>query len=100
MWDARRVSRRQLLQRLPIAAGALLLSAGLPAAAFAAPEAVLPAAPIPRRPFPDDNPWNTDISGRPVDPNSANLIASIGLNFGLHPDFGTVWNGAPNGIPY
>ena len=36
----------------------------------------------------------------PVDPNSANLIASIGLNTGLHPDFGTVYNGAPNGIPY
>src|SRR5205807_3416757 len=35
-----------------------------------------------------------------VDPNSAALIASIGLNTGLHPDFGTVWDGAPNGIPY
>jgi hypothetical protein len=35
-----------------------------------------------------------------VDPNSANLIASIGLNTGLHPDFGTVYDGAPNGIPY
>jgi hypothetical protein len=36
----------------------------------------------------------------PVDPNSANLIASIGLTTGLHADFGTVFNGAPNGIPY
>ena len=36
----------------------------------------------------------------PVDPNSANLIASIGLNTGLHADFGTVYDGAPNGIPY
>jgi hypothetical protein len=36
----------------------------------------------------------------PVDPNSANLIASMGLGTSLHPDFGTVWNGAPNGIPY
>lgn len=36
----------------------------------------------------------------PVDPNSANLISSIGVNTGLHPDFGTVYNGAPNGIPY
>ena len=50
--------------------------------------------------FPSDNPWNQDISTMPVDPNSANLIASIGLNTGLHPDFGTVYNGAPNGIPY
>jgi hypothetical protein len=53
-----------------------------------------------RRPFPDDNPWNQDVSGEPVDPNSEALIASIGLDRGLHPDFGTVWNGAPNGIPY
>lgn len=52
------------------------------------------------QPFPSDNPWNQDISAMPVDSNSANLIASIGLNTGLHPDFGTVYNGAPNGIPY
>jgi hypothetical protein len=52
-----------------------------------------------RRPFPADNPWNTDVSGEPVDPNSAALIAACG-NRGLHADFGTVWNGAPNGIPY
>lgn len=50
--------------------------------------------------FPSDNAWNEDISNAPVDPNSANLIAGMGLNTGLHPDFGTVWNGAPNGIPY
>lgn len=50
--------------------------------------------------FPPDNPWNRDISADPVDPNSANLIASIGLTTGMHADFGTVWNGAPNGIPY
>ena len=36
----------------------------------------------------------------PVDPNSANLIASIGLITGVHADFGTTFNGAPNGIPY
>lgn len=53
-----------------------------------------------RLPFPADNPWNQDISTMPVDPNSANLIDSIGLNTGLHPDFGTVYNGTPNGIPY
>jgi len=53
-----------------------------------------------KRVFPADNPWNQDISAAPVDPNSANLIASIGLSAPLHADFGTVWNGAPNGIPY
>jgi len=50
--------------------------------------------------FPPDNPWNQDISTSPIDPNSNNLIASIGLDVGLHPDFGTVYAGAPNGIPY
>src|SRR5262245_48282577 len=53
-----------------------------------------------RRPFPVDNPWNQEIATAPVDPNSAALIASIGADTGLHADFGTVWNGAPNGIPY
>lgn len=50
--------------------------------------------------FPADNAWNQDISTAPVDPNSANLINSIGAGTGLHPDFGTVYAGAPNGIPY
>ena len=52
------------------------------------------------RPFPDDNPWNRDISGEPVDPNSTNLINSIGASTSLHPDFGTEWEGSPIGIPY
>ena len=53
-----------------------------------------------RRPFPDDNPWNLDISQAPVDPNSDKYLASIGLNTPLHPDFGTTWQGVPWGIPY
>jgi hypothetical protein len=53
-----------------------------------------------RRVFPADNPWNTDISAMPVDPQSDVLIASIGLNKRLHPDFGTVYEGQPAGIPY
>src|SRR5262245_23834446 len=53
-----------------------------------------------RRIFPPDNPWNQDISQNPVDPNSANLMATIGKNKPLHPDFGTMYKGAPNGIPY
>jgi hypothetical protein len=52
-------------------------------------------------PFPADNAWNTDISGLPPDQNSDNLIASIGLATGLHPDFGSgTWNGEIIGIPY
>ncbi len=53
-----------------------------------------------KRLFPANNPWNQDISCAPVDTNSANLISSIGNNVGLHPDFGTTYLGAPNGIPY
>lgn len=64
-----------------------------------------PNAPVPggslngRRPFPADNAWNTDITNASVDPQSSTLIASCGLR-NLHPDFGTTYNGAPNGIPY
>jgi hypothetical protein len=50
--------------------------------------------------FPADNPWNTDISKEQTDPNSDNLIASIGNEIHLHPDFGTVWENAPIGIPF
>jgi hypothetical protein len=50
--------------------------------------------------FPADNPWRADISSAPLDANSANLIASCGPSTGLHPDFGTVYAGAPNGISY
>ena len=53
------------------------------------------------QPFPVNNAWNRDISADPVDPDSDRLIASIGLERGLHPDFGAgQWNGAPIGIPY
>jgi hypothetical protein len=52
-----------------------------------------------RRMFPDDNPWNRIVRNDEVDPNSAALIAACGIR-NLHPDFGTVWNGAPIGIPY
>ncbi len=52
-------------------------------------------------PFPANNAWNTDISSAPVDPNSANIIASIGNTTTLHADFGAgLYNGAKIGIPY
>ena len=50
--------------------------------------------------FPADNPWNEKITGAPVAANSSTLVASIGAASPLHPDFGTVYNGALNGIPY
>ena len=50
--------------------------------------------------FPADNVWNTPIDQLPVDSHSSIYIATIGSTKGLHPDFGTVWEGAPIGIPY
>jgi hypothetical protein len=50
--------------------------------------------------FPADNAWNTDISGFPLHPSSAAIIAriqSLGGNQSLHPDLGG--DGA-YGIPY
>ncbi len=52
------------------------------------------------RPFPEKDPWNLDVSRLPVDPRSAMLIKSIGLDKPLHPSFGTTYKGVPNGIPY
>jgi hypothetical protein len=37
--------------------------------------------------FPPDNPWNEDISKRPVAPNSTNLIASVGADKSLAYNF-------------
>ncbi len=53
-----------------------------------------------RRPFPDDNPWNQPVDTAQVDPASDALIANIGADKALHPDFGANWNGGPFGIPY
>jgi len=50
--------------------------------------------------FPASNPWNTDVSAFPLATNSDTYINNIGRWEHLHPDFGTVWNGAPIGIPY
>lgn len=45
--------------------------------------------------FPDNNPWNTDISGYPLDGNSDGYIAALPGN--LHPDFGS---NPDYGIPF
>ncbi|HEY3118272.1 MAG TPA: hypothetical protein VGK54_16130 [Chloroflexota bacterium] len=50
--------------------------------------------------FPADNVWNTPIDSLPVDPRSDAYVGTIGAGRTFHPDFGTVWQGAPNGIPY
>jgi len=57
-------------------------------------------APLGRRLFPANNPWNQPVDTAQVDPNSAAIIANIGATRAFHPDFGANWNGGPFGIPY
>ena len=94
---------RGVLRAASLACGVLAFSASCSASSVAGSDTTTNpganASLAGRRPFPADNPWNADVSGAPVDPASAQLIASCGSR-GLHPDFGTVWDGAPNGIPY
>ncbi len=51
--------------------------------------------------FPADSIWNARVDALPVDPRSADYIATIGATTGLHPDFGSgTWDGGPIGIPF
>ena len=52
--------------------------------------------------FPADNVWNTNISQLPVDPHSAEWMASMdSATTNLHPDFGPSDDpSTPYGIPY
>ncbi len=59
----------------------------------------LPSAPLCPI-FPANNPWNQRVDRLPVAKNSARIIGGIGRDVSVHPDFGTVYNGVPNGIPY
>jgi hypothetical protein len=47
--------------------------------------------------LPAEDPLNQEIANAPVNPNSANYVASIGLSAHLHPDFGT---NPSYGIPF
>lgn len=54
--------------------------------------------------FPADNIWNTPVDNLGVSQNSASVIATIGANTHVHPDFGSgIWppvTGGPIGIPF
>jgi hypothetical protein len=50
--------------------------------------------------LPANNIWNMQVDRLPVSSNSATYVGTIGTAAPLHPDFGTVYNGAPNGIPF
>ena len=83
---------------------AVVASAGL--ALVAAPGTASAGSPLPGAPncpmFPADNVWNTNISALPVDPHSAEWLASMDSSTtNLHPDFGPSGDPAnPYGIPY
>ncbi len=87
--------------RLPIAAGFSALCAAalivVPALGSAHSLPGAPSCPV----FPADNPWNQRVDRLPVARNSARIIARIGLNDPVHPDFGSGrYDGEPIGIPY
>jgi len=51
--------------------------------------------------FPASNAWNQRVDRLPVAADSAQLIASIGLDAPVHADFGSgKWDGGPIGIPF
>jgi hypothetical protein len=51
--------------------------------------------------FPASNPWNQRVDTLPVAASSNAIIASIGLDTGVHADFGSgTWDGSKIGIPY
>ncbi len=50
--------------------------------------------------FQGDNIWNLAVDELAVSSNSATYVNTIGSGATLRPDFGTVYDGAPNGIPY
>src|SRR5215467_15138358 len=51
--------------------------------------------------FPANNAWNQRVDKLPVAADSAQLVASIGLDSPVHADFGSgKWDGGPIGIPF
>src|SRR6267142_3370618 len=79
----------------------LTLALGLACRITNPPAPPPPPPPLPARSvFPADNSWNRDISADPADSKSDSLIARCGGSANLHPDFGSVYGGAPWGIPF
>jgi len=56
------------------------------------------ATPRPCGVFPASNVWNRDVSKLPVASNSAAMVAAIGLDAYLHPDFDAVGDGIPYNV--
>ncbi len=89
-------------RRAAIAAACLSLAA---VPALIVVPSLVSAHPLPGAPgcpvFPADNPWNQRIDRLPVAKDSAPIIARIGLNDPVHPDFGSgLYDREPIGIPF
>jgi hypothetical protein len=50
--------------------------------------------------LPTDNIWNARVDTLPLDSHSLQYVHAISDTAHMHADFGTVYNGAPNGIPF
>ena len=73
---------------------ALALAGAVPGGASRLPQA--PACPV----FPASSPWNQRVDKLPVTPDSARVVAAIGVDDNVHADFGSgLWEGGPIGIP-
>jgi hypothetical protein len=69
----------------------------LPSLVAAHPLPGAPACPV----FPANNSWNQRVDRLPVAKDSARIIARIGRNDPVHPDFGSgMYDGEPIGIPF
>jgi hypothetical protein len=81
--------------RLLAVAAAVLALTGSSAQSSRLPSA--PKCPV----FPATSAWNQRVDTLPVAQDSARIIASIGLDSGMHADFGSgLWDGGPIGIPF
>jgi hypothetical protein len=75
----------------------LALAAALSASATTTKAPVLGGCPV----FPANSVWNQPVDKLPVAANSAQLVASIGLDASVHADFGAgLYDGSIIGIPY
>jgi hypothetical protein len=84
---------RRLIAGASVLGVALL--AGSSAQALRLPAA--PKCPV----FPADNAWNQRVDSLPVAQDSGQMVASIGLDAPVHPDFGSgKYDGEPIGIPF
>src|SRR4051812_46586405 len=90
--------QRPVRTRRALAAAAAALVLGTAAGAAPAVQRPFPGAPRCQA-FPDGNVWNQRVDRLPVAKDSAQLIAAIGADAALHPDFSSI-RGGNYGIPF